>query len=162
MVAAAQLPRLGAHLRDEGVHPTMFCSHWFITLFAYTLPFGALSASLKGLHHAHAAFWACQSSPRVLRREGTLLSVRGVQACVQSSPKPCARCVSLCDNVSVLAQTTCCACGTSCSWMVPRRCSGAQRQSHTRSSNSIKVLRLAKCCKTMWLLSVHGLCPWPA
>ena len=49
MVAAAQLPRLGAHLRDEGVHPTMFCSHWFITLFAYTLPFGALAASLKAL-----------------------------------------------------------------------------------------------------------------
>jgi len=38
---AAQLPRLGAHFRAEGVHPTMFCSHWFITLFAYTLPFGA-------------------------------------------------------------------------------------------------------------------------
>lgn len=37
----AQLPRLGAHFRGEGVHPTMFCSHWFITLFAYTLPFGA-------------------------------------------------------------------------------------------------------------------------
>lgn len=33
---------MGAHLRKEGVHPTMFCSHWFITLFAYTLPFDHL------------------------------------------------------------------------------------------------------------------------
>jgi len=40
-VGAVQLPRLGAHFRAEGVHTTMFCSHWFITLFAYTLPFGA-------------------------------------------------------------------------------------------------------------------------
>ena len=37
-----QVPRLGAHLRAEGVLPTMFCSHWFITLFAYTLPFDHL------------------------------------------------------------------------------------------------------------------------
>ncbi|KAK9825860.1 hypothetical protein WJX81_005237 [Elliptochloris bilobata] len=37
-----ELPRLGTHFRDEGVHPTMFCSHWFITLFAYTLPFDHL------------------------------------------------------------------------------------------------------------------------
>ena len=33
---------MGAHLAAEGVHPTMFCSHWFITLFAYTLPFDHL------------------------------------------------------------------------------------------------------------------------
>ena len=33
---------MGAHLRSEGVFPTMFCSHWFITLFAYTLPFDHL------------------------------------------------------------------------------------------------------------------------
>ena len=37
-----QAPRIGAHLRSEGVIPTMFCSHWFITLFAYTLPFDHL------------------------------------------------------------------------------------------------------------------------
>ena len=37
-----QVPRVGAHLAAEGVHPTMFCSHWFITLFAYTLPFDHL------------------------------------------------------------------------------------------------------------------------
>ncbi len=37
-----QVPRVGAHLRREGVHATMFCSHWFITLFAYTLPFDHL------------------------------------------------------------------------------------------------------------------------
>ncbi|BDA47094.1 TBC1 domain family member 10A [Coccomyxa sp. Obi] len=37
-----EVPRVGAHLRKEGVHPTMFCSHWFITLFAYTLPFDHL------------------------------------------------------------------------------------------------------------------------
>ena len=54
MLAAAQLPRLGAHLRDEGVHPTMFCSHWFITLFAYTLPFGAPLLTYGGLHCLHA------------------------------------------------------------------------------------------------------------
>ena len=33
---------MGAHLAAEGVQPTMFCSHWFITLFAYTLPFDHL------------------------------------------------------------------------------------------------------------------------
>jgi hypothetical protein len=33
---------VGTHLRKEGIHPTMFCSHWFITLFAYTLPFDHL------------------------------------------------------------------------------------------------------------------------
>ncbi|KAK9918049.1 hypothetical protein WJX75_000768 [Coccomyxa subellipsoidea] len=37
-----EVPRVGSHLRREGVHPTMFCSHWFITLFAYTLPFDHL------------------------------------------------------------------------------------------------------------------------
>ena len=34
-----ELPALGAHLRAQGVHPSMYCSHWFITVFAYTLPF---------------------------------------------------------------------------------------------------------------------------
>ncbi|KAK9807796.1 hypothetical protein WJX72_009633 [[Myrmecia] bisecta] len=37
-----ELPRVGAHLRAEDVHPTMYCSHWFITIFAYTLPFDHL------------------------------------------------------------------------------------------------------------------------
>ncbi len=37
-----QVPKVGAHLEREGVHATMFCSHWFITLFAYTLPFDHL------------------------------------------------------------------------------------------------------------------------
>ena len=84
-----QLPRLGAHLRDEGVHPTMFCSHWFITLFAYTLPFGALAASLEGLHHPTLAFLRSSPyAPRVLRSEGTLIYVFGVQACGRSSPSP--------------------------------------------------------------------------
>ncbi len=36
------MPRLGVHLRNEGVQPTMYCSHWFITIFAYTLPFDHL------------------------------------------------------------------------------------------------------------------------
>ena len=31
-----------APLKREGVLATMFCSHWFITLFAYTLPFDHL------------------------------------------------------------------------------------------------------------------------
>jgi hypothetical protein len=29
-------------MRDEGVHPSMYCSHWFITILAYTLPFDHL------------------------------------------------------------------------------------------------------------------------
>ena len=33
---------MGSHLKREGVLATMFCSHWFITLFAYTLPFDHL------------------------------------------------------------------------------------------------------------------------
>lgn len=37
-----QVPKVGSHLKREGVHATMFCSHWFITLFAYTLPFDHL------------------------------------------------------------------------------------------------------------------------
>merc|ERR1712091_104240 len=36
------LPRLSAHLRREGVVPTMYCSQWFITVFATTLPFEVL------------------------------------------------------------------------------------------------------------------------
>jgi hypothetical protein len=38
----AEVPRVANHLRKEGVLPTMYCSHWFITLFAYTLPFDHL------------------------------------------------------------------------------------------------------------------------
>ena len=40
--ALLQVPRVGSHLKREGVLATMFCSHWFITLFAYTLPFDHL------------------------------------------------------------------------------------------------------------------------
>ena len=39
---AVRLPRLSAHLRREGVVPTMYCSQWFITVFATTLPFEVL------------------------------------------------------------------------------------------------------------------------
>eukprot|EP00884_Botryococcus_braunii_P005294 jgi/Botrbrau1/14766/Bobra.0103s0014.1 len=37
-----EVPKLGAHLKEEGVQPTMYCSHWFITIMAYTLPFDHL------------------------------------------------------------------------------------------------------------------------
>ncbi len=37
-----EMPALGAHLSDEGVLPSMYCSHWFITAFAYALPFDHL------------------------------------------------------------------------------------------------------------------------
>lgn len=33
-----QMPQLAAHMEEEGVLPTMYCSQWFLTLFAYTLP----------------------------------------------------------------------------------------------------------------------------
>lgn len=36
------LPALGRHLADEGVAPSMYCSHWFMTAFAYALPFDHL------------------------------------------------------------------------------------------------------------------------
>jgi hypothetical protein len=35
----AELPRLGAHMAAEGVEPSMYCTHWFNTVFAYSLPF---------------------------------------------------------------------------------------------------------------------------
>jgi hypothetical protein len=35
-------PRLGLHLEQEGVVPSMYCTHWFNTLFAYSLPFEQL------------------------------------------------------------------------------------------------------------------------
>ena len=37
-----QVPKVGSHLAEQDVHPTMYCSHWFITIFAYTLPFDHL------------------------------------------------------------------------------------------------------------------------
>ena len=37
-----ELPELGRHLADEGVAPSMYCSHWFMTAFAYALPFDHL------------------------------------------------------------------------------------------------------------------------
>ena len=33
-----QMPRLASHMEEEGVLPTMYCSQWFLTLYAYTLP----------------------------------------------------------------------------------------------------------------------------
>lgn len=41
-VCWGQAPKLGAHLKEEGVYPTMYCSHWFITILSYTLPFDHL------------------------------------------------------------------------------------------------------------------------
>jgi hypothetical protein len=35
-------PRLGNHLEQEGVVPSMYCTHWFNTMFAYSLPFEQL------------------------------------------------------------------------------------------------------------------------
>lgn len=37
-----EVPKVGSHLAAQDVHPTMYCSHWFITIFAYTLPFDHL------------------------------------------------------------------------------------------------------------------------
>jgi Rab-GTPase-TBC domain len=37
-----ELPALGRHLANEGVAPSMYCSHWFMTAFAYALPFDHL------------------------------------------------------------------------------------------------------------------------
>jgi hypothetical protein len=33
------MPKLQAHLAAEGLHSSMFATQWFITLFAYSLPF---------------------------------------------------------------------------------------------------------------------------
>lgn len=38
-VTMQELPKVGAHFDRECVHPIMFCSHWFNTVFAYSLPF---------------------------------------------------------------------------------------------------------------------------
>lgn len=35
----AHLPRLAAHLEQEGLHPTMYLTQWLLTLFAYNFPF---------------------------------------------------------------------------------------------------------------------------
>lgn len=32
------MPKLAGHMEEEGVLPTMYCSQWFLTLYAYTLP----------------------------------------------------------------------------------------------------------------------------
>lgn len=36
--AMLQMPKLAGHMEEEGVLPTMYCSQWFLTLYAYTLP----------------------------------------------------------------------------------------------------------------------------
>ena len=33
-----QMPNLAGHMEEEGVLSTMYCSQWFLTLYAYTLP----------------------------------------------------------------------------------------------------------------------------
>lgn len=33
------MPQLAAHLENEGLHPTMYLTQWFITLFTYNFPF---------------------------------------------------------------------------------------------------------------------------
>lgn len=33
------MPRLGAHLREEAINPSMYASQWFITVFSYSFPF---------------------------------------------------------------------------------------------------------------------------
>ena len=38
----AEAPGLAEHLESEGVLPSMYCSQWFITIFAYNLPFDHL------------------------------------------------------------------------------------------------------------------------
>lgn len=38
MSAILQMPTLAGHMEEEGVLPTMYCSQWFLTLYAYTLP----------------------------------------------------------------------------------------------------------------------------
>ena len=37
-----ELPRLAAHFTAEGLEACMFSTHWFNTIFAYTLPFNHL------------------------------------------------------------------------------------------------------------------------
>ncbi|KAI7867142.1 hypothetical protein BDF14DRAFT_1727009 [Spinellus fusiger] len=36
--AFCKLPRLHAHLQEHTIHPAMYASQWYLTLFAYTLP----------------------------------------------------------------------------------------------------------------------------
>ena len=38
----AKLPRLAAHLESKGVDAAMYCTHWFTTIFSYSLPFSHL------------------------------------------------------------------------------------------------------------------------
>lgn len=35
----SHLPRLAAHLKNAGVHPTMYTAQWIITVFTYNFPF---------------------------------------------------------------------------------------------------------------------------
>lgn len=39
VIPVQELPKVGAHFDRECVHPIMFCSHWFNTVFSYSLPF---------------------------------------------------------------------------------------------------------------------------
>ncbi|CAK4115816.1 unnamed protein product [Aphanomyces euteiches] len=33
------VPKLAEHLDAEGLHPTMYATQWFVTIFAYSFPF---------------------------------------------------------------------------------------------------------------------------
>mmetsp|Transcript_27057 Transcript_27057/g.48213 ORF Transcript_27057/g.48213 Transcript_27057/m.48213 type:complete len:175 (-) Transcript_27057:107-631(-) len=42
LLLAEEAPMLAEHLLEQGVQPSMYCSQWFITIFAYNLPFDHL------------------------------------------------------------------------------------------------------------------------
>ena len=52
MCVLMQMPKLAGRMEEEGVLPTMYCSQWFLTLYAYTLPIDHLlrvwDVSLRG------------------------------------------------------------------------------------------------------------------
>lgn len=63
-----QMPKLAGYMEDEGVLPTMYCSQWFLTLYAYTLPIDHLLRVwdvilLEGpkvlFRCTHWSSWAC-------------------------------------------------------------------------------------------------------
>lgn len=109
-----QHPRLGLHLEQEGVVPSMYCTHWFNTLFAYSLPFEQL-----------LRVWD------VFLLEGMKVGSVGGQQLQQllltgDMPRPQCR-APACVLRSLRIQTECCAsdsgCGVlealiSCAWLV--------------------------------------------
>lgn len=66
-----QHPRLGLHLEQEGVVPSMYCTHWFNTLFAYSLPFEQLLRVwdvflLEGMKVGGQCVWGQKKLQRLL------------------------------------------------------------------------------------------------